>query len=227
MAEVRRDWSLEYDVDDVLRSQGADPDAIRERRPRLVALAQQALDQGRDLVEPAVLTQEVPVVDVRHRRVTLEGGVHLTGEAITEQLAGAEKVTVLLATIGATLGETAIAEAKTGLSYAFALDAVGSAAVHALSAAACNEIERSARESGLQTTLPLSPGMIGWGVDPGQRQIFSVIDPAEVGVVVSPTLEMRPLKSVTAVVGAGKAVATGGSICDYCGLRDTCRQRVA
>jgi hypothetical protein len=69
--------------------------------------------------------------------------------------------------------------------------------------------------------------MEGWGVDPGQREIFSMIDPEQVGVVVSPTLEMRPLKSITAIIGVGTDIATKGAICDYCALRDTCRQRIA
>ena len=51
---VRREWELNYGVDDVLRSQSADPAAIRARRPRLVELSQRALDEGRDLVEPIV-----------------------------------------------------------------------------------------------------------------------------------------------------------------------------
>jgi len=224
---VRRDWNLEYDVDDVLRSQSADPAAIRARRPKLVALSERALETGRDLVEPAVLTRNLRVEKARHNRITLEGGATLTGPLITEHLGGAETIVVMLCTIGDKLGAAALEESTTNLSYGFALDAVGSAAVHALNAAACNLVEDDARADGLQTSLPLSPGLEGWGVDPGQREIFSMIDPDEVGVVLSPTLEMRPLKSVTAVVGIGKDIATKGAVCDYCALRSTCRQRIA
>jgi len=225
--EVRRDWVLKYGLDDVLRSQGADPASLRARRPRLIATAEHALAQGRGLVEPAVLTRQVRVERARHNQITLEGGFQVTGPLITKHIGGAEALTVMLCTIGNKLGEKALSESTTDTIYGFALDAVGSAAVHALSAAACNRVEQDARALGLQTSLPLSPGMEGWGVDPGQREIFSMIDPSEAGVIVSTTLQMKPLKSVTAIVGIGKTISSQGAICDYCALGDTCRQRIA
>ncbi len=224
---IRRDWLLDYDVDDVIRSQSADPASIRARRPRLIELSERALAHGRELVEPVVLTRTLKVERTRHNRITLEDGAVLTGPLITEHLGGAHEVIVMLCTIGDELGKEALAESEDNLSYGFALDAVGSAAVHSLNAAACNEVEQDAIRAGLQTSLPLSPGMEGWDVDPGQREVFSIIDGDEVGVALSPTLEMRPLKSLTAIIGIGEDIATRGAICDYCALRDTCRQRIA
>jgi len=224
---VRRDWVLDYDVDDVIRSQSADPASIRARRPKLVELSERALEHGRDLIEPVVLMKRLSVTKTRHNQVTLADGSRLTGPLITEHLGGARDVVVMLCTIGNKLGTRSLAESETNLSYAFALDAVGSAAVHSLSAAACNQVEHEAMAAGLQTSLPLSPGMEGWDVDPGQREIFSIIDSAQVGVVLSPTLMMNPLKSLTAIIGIGADVASKGAICDYCTLRDTCRQRIA
>ena len=69
--------------------------------------------------------------------------------------------------------------------------------------------------------------MEGWAVDPGQREIFEVLDPSLVGVEVTPTLEMHPLKSITAVIGVGADIAVNGAICDYCAIRETCRHRIA
>jgi len=223
--EVRRDWKLVLDVDDVLRNQGADPSAIRSRRPMLVDLAQRALDAGQELLDPASVTRSLPVTGARHRRITVDGGVNLTGPLITEHLGGAERVVAMLCTIGGRLGE-AVASCD-DLAYALALDAVGSAAVDALCVAVCNRVEQEAITAGLQTSLPLSPGMEGWDVDPGQREIFSIIEPSAVNVTVSPGLEMWPLKSTTAVIGVGAGIAIKGAICDYCAMRDTCRHRIA
>lgn len=224
---IRRDWILDYDVDDVIRSQSADPASIRARRPKLIELSQQALDEGRSLIKPAVLMKRIPVEKSRHNRITLADGNYLSGPLITEHLGGADEIVVLLCTIGDELGKQALAKSETNLSYGFALDATGSAAVHSLNAAACNVVEQEAISAGLQTSLPLSPGMEGWGVDPGQRELFSLIDAEKVGVALSPTLEMRPLKSLTAIIGVGADIATKGAICDYCALRDSCRQRIA
>ena len=225
--KVLRDWTLDFGVDDVLRSQGADPAAIRRRSGRLVDLTEQALEEGRELLDPVVAIGEFAVTRSLHNRVELEGGGRLSGPLVATELGRADSVAVMLCTVGAELGATAARLSERRLSYAFALDAVGSAAVHSLSAAACNRVERDALSGELQTGLPLSPGMIGWGVDPGQREIFSLIDAAAVGVELSPTLEMLPLKSLTAVVGIGPDMTSDGSVCDHCDLRDTCRQRVA
>ena len=39
------------------------------------------------------------------------------------------------------------------------------------------EIEKEAAESGFQSTIPLSPGMINWDVEEGQPLIFDLADP--------------------------------------------------
>jgi hypothetical protein len=224
---VRRDWDLDYDADDVLRSQAADPAVLRSRRPELVELAERALEIGRPLVQPAVLSRSLRVESIRHNRITLAGGAALSGPLVAEHLGGAEAVVVMLCTIGSTLEEEANRVSGHDLGFGLALDAVGSAAVYALSASACNVVERDARTTGLATSLPLSPGMEGWGVDPGQRELFALIDPESIGVVLSSGLEMWPLKSNTAVIGIGADLAMKGAVCDYCSMRDTCRHRIA
>jgi hypothetical protein len=224
---VRRDWDLAYDGDDVLRSQGADPGVLRGRRPELADLADRALELGRPLVRPAALTRRLRVASVRHDRILLEGGATLSGPLVVEHLAGAETIVVMLCTIGSALEEEARRVSGADLGWGLALDAVGSAAVYALSAAVCNVVELQAAAAGLQTSLPLSPGMEGWDVDPGQRELFALIDPEPVGVALSPGMEMHPLKSTSSVIGVGAGLAGAGSVCDYCSLRETCRHRIA
>lgn len=225
--QVRRDWDLPYDVDDVLRSQGADPDVLRDRRPQIVALSERALAVGRDLTEPVVLTRSLTVEGSDNDRVTLEGGVELTGPLVTHHLSTAESVVVLLCSVGAAVTTAAARESADNPTMAFALDAVGSAAVLSLTAAACNQVERHALSNGWKTSLPLSPGMDGWAVDPGQREVFAAIDPSPLGVVLSTELEMWPLKTTTTVIGIGPDIATHEGICDHCDLRFVCRHKIS
>ena len=65
--EVPRDWEFAYDVDDVIRSQAADPAVLRARRPDLIAVARRALEFGRNLVEPAASVRTLQVESVNHR----------------------------------------------------------------------------------------------------------------------------------------------------------------
>jgi hypothetical protein len=75
----------------------------------------------------------------------------------------------------------------------------------------------------METTIPLSPGMIGWSVAEGQSQIFALLDAAEIGVGLTEHGVMIPPKSLSMVLGIGPNMGTAGSTCDYCSMRETCR----
>ena len=65
--------------------------------------------------------------------------------------------------------------------------------------------------------------MLGWEVDPGQRQVFALLDAAQVGVRLTSSYMMSPNKSLTLVLGMGENLTTQGRTCDYCSLKETCR----
>ncbi len=77
----------------------------------------------------------------------------------------------------------------------------------------------------MKGTIPLSPGMVGWPVEDGQTQIFSILDGQEIGVSLSPSFMMSPRKSLTMLIGFGEAILSQGSTCDYCSLRETCQYK--
>ncbi|MGD0610851.1 MAG: hypothetical protein ABSB41_04995 [Anaerolineales bacterium] len=213
----------EFDVDAVLRGQGADPAALRARRPALVQLAEQALQEGRPLIEPCVIYKEFTVQAVRHERLIFEDGGQLTGKLIAQHLAQARKVYVLLCTINTAIEQYASEKWGSSATYSLALDGVGSAAVEALANQACRSLEIMEQEHGWQTTIPFSPGMIDWSVEEGQPQIFHLLEGEKVPVELSPSYIMIPRKSLTMVIGAGPDLSDSGRTCDYCNLRDVCR----
>ena len=217
-----RDWDLSLDVDQVLRAQGADPAVLRARRPALVDAAEQALQEGLAYLAPVAAYRELAVESLRHERLFLTGGV-LTGPLVAQHLRSAQQVVVLACTIGDAL-ERVISEAMSedpvrGL----ALDGLGSAAAEGLAAAAAAHFEDQARAQGLHTTIPLSPGMVGWPVEEGQAEIFSLVDGGEAGISLTSGGMMVPRKSISLVLGVGKDVAAAGKACDFCNLRETCR----
>jgi len=217
-----RDWDLPLDVDQVLRAQGADPAVLRARRPALVDAAEQALQEGLAYLAPVAAYRELAVESLRHERLFLTGGV-LTGPLVAQHLRSAQQVVVLACTIGDAL-ERVISEAMSedpvrGL----ALDGLGSAAAEGLAAAAAAHFEDQARAQGLHTTIPLSPGMVGWPVEEGQAEIFSLVDGGEAGISLTSGGMMVPRKSISLVLGVGKDVAPEGRACDFCNLRETCR----
>ena len=149
----------------------------------------------------------------------------LKGSLVAQHLLPAKKVFVILCTIGASLEQYAAEVMAADMVLGLALEGVGSAAVEVLANQACNFFEAQAALGGLNTTIPLSPGMVGWPVEQGQPQIFKLLDGAAIGVALTPSFMMIPRKSLTMVVGAGQDLAIQGSTCDYCSLRATCLYR--
>ncbi len=219
----QEDYDLEFDIDAVLRGQGADPAVLRTRRPALVQLAEQAMREGRALIEPCIIHKQLAVESLRHERLMLEGSGILTGKLIAQHLAGAVTVHVLVCTISSGIENRASQLWNTNPTYSLALDGVGSAAVEALANRVCRSIETSEQQRGWQTTIPLSPGMIDWPVEEGQPQIFQLLADEKLPVVLLPSYIMVPRKSVTMVVGAGPELNSAGRTCDYCNLQTVCR----
>jgi cobalamin-dependent methionine synthase I len=132
-------------------------------------------------------------------------------------------VILILSTVGEALEAHAAEVSKDNIVYGLALDGVGSAAVEALANAACKYFEDQADEHGLQTSIPISPGMMGWPVDKGQPEIFEILEPGQIDVQLTEYGLMMPRKSLTMVLGFGPTMKTAGRTCDFCAMRETCR----
>ncbi len=219
-------WQVEdlnITVDGVLRGQGADPDIIRSRSPRLVDIAEKALSSAIDLLKPEVLIEEFSVIDIKHNSLELEGGKKLSGHLVTGHLVGSSYITVAICTVGSKIDDYASEVMDDDIVLGLAIDGVGSAAVESLANAVCSQIELTAAKDSLQTTIPLSPGMIGWGIEEGQPLIFDLIDQDQIGVSLTPHYLMLPRKSLSMIMGIGPGINSGERICDYCAMRETCR----
>jgi hypothetical protein len=220
---VARDWQLNIDIDMVLRGQGADPAVIRQRRPRLVEIAERAAVEGAALIDSVAVYRTLPITGVRHQHLTLAGGAQLTGSLLVDQLAPAQSVAVIVCTIGNRLDERISALMASDPALALALDGFGSVATEALGAAVCHRLEEDAAQQQHCASVPLNPGMIGWPVDVGQPQIFSLLDTEAIGVTLNDSAQMIPRKSASMVLGFAPTPFTAGRACDFCALRNTCR----
>ncbi len=221
--EVLREWDLEVDADQVLRGQGADPAVIRQRSPKLVEIAERALEEGLSLVKPVTLYHRVKVESVLHERIQLEGGQELKSPLLAKHLPAASEVVIILCTVGDDLESKVSKIMASDPSYALALDGVGSATVEVLANAVCRKFELEAQANGLETSIPLSPGMLDWPVEVGQPQVFNLLNAEEVGVRLTPAWVMLPRKSLTMILGVGEKMAQAGVPCDYCSMRETCK----
>jgi hypothetical protein len=224
------DWDLRINVDDVLRGQGADPVLTRARRPLLAERAQAALTAAQPLLQPVVLHSELTVVARDAERLELENGQFACGAWVAARLADAERLVVAVCTIGEAL-ETAVARTFTEDPVtALALDGVGSAAIEKLAAQACRRFRTRARREGLRGVVHCWPGAAEWPTEMAQPQIFGLLDPDfDLGgeVRLLPSLVMRPLKSLTLLLGLTREPVPVEHECDVCAVRGSCRYRAA
>jgi hypothetical protein len=221
--ELQQNLELIFDVDAVLRGQGADAAILRARRPGLVKVAEEAMQKSLSLLHPKVIYQDLAVEGLLHERLLLEGGRRIKSKLITQHLAAANRVFIILVTIGGELEQQVSQIWDDNMVFALALDGAGSAAVEALANAACQYFEKQASENGLEASIPFSPGMVDWPVSDGQPQIFSLLGEAGSVVKLTPSYIMVPEKSLTMVMGIGADLKSSERTCDYCSMRATCR----
>ena len=65
--------------------------------------------------------------------------------------------------------------------------------------------------------------MVGWSVEEGQPQIFSLLDSSQVEVRLTDSAIMLPLKSLSLVLGMGPGLNRQGTTCDFCAMREVCK----
>ena len=214
-------FDLSLDLDLVLRSQGGDP---TKARPALRAMSAAMTERARPMLAPSVAF-EIFDIKVRHERLVISPRVSLKSAALAQALGGAKQIAAAVCTIGPQLEQAVHAMFAAGeVAEATVLDGVGSAAVEELSQRACRMFEGMARERGWTTSIPFSPGEPDWPLE-AQRDVLDLVGAEQIGVTLSDSYLMHPLKSLSLVVGMGEKLTAGGSPCEFCSLNEVCRYR--
>src|SRR5271165_5148796 len=201
--EIRGDWQLAINVDMVLQRQGANPGKVRLRQPRLVALAERAIAEGKPFIRPEVAYRILKIQEVKPAVVILANGAELRGVGVARKLSGAEFVIGLVATVGEEIERQILRATKEEATFALALDGYATAAVGALIIEARRYLAEIAEGKKLKTTTPLYPGTNDWELAEAQTQLFALVDGSSIGVRLNPSYLMTPCKSVSMVIGVG------------------------
>jgi len=182
---------------------------------RIASRIEQILVQGLTCLEPRGTFSLCEVVERTQQSLVL-GSVSIAGH-VREFLGFADRVGVFVVTVGegvTILGEQAV---KRGDPLAaWVLDALGSWAAEAAADALIERMRPHLREQEA-LTLRYSPGYCGMDIA-RQRALFQLVRADSVGVTLLPSLLMRPLKSISGIVGLApkEAVANFRSPCDFC-----------
>ena len=220
--EICSEWQLAVDVDAVLRGQGANPEKIRARQPRLIELAGRAISEGTKWIRPQMAYRALDIREVQAGKVILNDGIELKGYGIARRLRGLESVIAAIATLGSTFEEEFHKVSKEDVALGLALDGFGTAAIGALTLEAGKFFARNFAAPGSFSTGPLFPGMRGWELAAGQAALFSLVDASAIGVSLNASFVMQPVKSVSMVIGIGQKAQCAELPCAECDSAETC-----
>jgi len=224
---VFKDFPVRIDLEGMLRRQGADPARVILRES-VTRMYEEAIKESADLIEPAIIYEICPIREVRHRQTVLGSGQVFRSQLVASVMASAKEVALVVCTIGPKL-EARVSQyfAECKPARAVVLDAVGIEAVNQVSEEASRQVEAMATERGLKASVPVNPGMSSLCSLHEQRVVFEVVPAESIGVKLSSSSVMIPLKSVSMIIGLGEDIPTrgNGSQCDFCSLRETCRLR--
>jgi hypothetical protein len=225
--EIRSDWALTITADMVLQRQGAHAAKVRMRQPRLVALAERAVEEGKSLIRPQAVYRILKIQEVKPEAVILRTDLQMRGASIVRKLTSANFLVIAVATIGVELEQRVLQVMKADASFALALDGYGTAAVGALTVAMRKYFAELAKDEQLTTTAPVYPGANDWDLASAQAVLFSIVDASAIGVRLNSSFLMQPCKSVSMVIGIGPEMHSAGEPCEECGASATCRHRVS
>ncbi|MBI3468247.1 MAG: hypothetical protein HY000_35030 [Planctomycetes bacterium] len=160
------------------------------------------------------------------RLQTSDGAVEFTG-AIGEFLGASQLVAAFVATAGPGVESRASELIRQGQQLpALILSAVGAERAEAAETAIISRLSAQAGLLGFALTLPYSPGYCGMKLTE-QTKLFALFGGATVGVTLTADCLMRPLKSVSGLIGLGPAdqIAAAGSPCQRCELHSCAMRR--
>ena len=187
------------------------------------------VDQAAAVATPRAAYVVLSVVDLDRHSLTLHtpsGATKFTG-AIGEFLGPSQLVAAFVATAGGAVEQFASQLLSEGDDLAaMVANAVGAERAEAAETAVLEELRRSFGKSGLATTLPYSPGYCGMALTE-QVKLFALFGGEAAGVTLTEQCLMRPLKSVSGLIGLGPAdqVQSHGSPCDRCELYNCAMRR--
>jgi hypothetical protein len=206
---------------DVLRCQGIPPGA--EIDGRIETLVRLAIERFEELARPVAVLEDIS--PAAFADVYRGDGRNEDSTPVAEVYPRADRLVLFAGTVGENLSR-AIRDSfdADDLAAAVMLDAAASEAAERLVEA----LEERLRHHSRRAVLAYSPGYCGWHVS-GQRALFEQLAPEEVGISLTESCLMRPLKSVSGVLVAGHPdihdFDDDYAFCAECATRE-CRARV-
>ena len=216
-------------AENVLKSQGIPPGT--EVPEKILDLVEQSLDIFAELCEPTGIISDVSTSQFRN--IYNGAGKNEPMTPVAKIFPLADHLALFAITVGSAVSNQ-ISELFEANEFALAsmLDTTASEATelagHAAEQAYFEQLIESGHISRESYIMRYSPGYCGWHIS-GQRKLFDYLDPEEIGIRLTNSFMMEPIKSISGVMLVGPAKIhmfdIAYSFCDQCMDRG-CRARI-
>lgn len=226
---VIKNIQLSIDTNAIFRRQGVANNSIIT--PRVAEHSKELLEEISKLclLEPLLAYETYIVVGLKGGRLYIGGNSTLHGSLLQSAMGGAKRIAAAVCTIGPKLEKKSKSYITGGeLLKGLLLDGIGSTALDSLRQEACRIIALDAGSEGYQAGSPISPGVASFPLSE-QQQVLNLAHAERIGISLTSSGVMRPIKSCSMVIGLGQKMKTwsAAQACAHCPMHRTCRYRVS
>lgn len=155
-------------------------------------------------------------IDSTAKKIELGDSTFSTGPIVTKQLEKATAIAIFACTVGKEVTEWASAINKKGNPVnSYIIDSLGSIAVEQAMDLIQEKLKDYMVKEGLLITNRYSPGYCGWDTQE-QKHLFGLLPENFCGIRLTESMLMKPIKSVSGMVGIGKEVRYRKYSCNFC-----------
>lgn len=205
--------ALETDfIDDYI---GFAPGAAPDPFPIII---REILEESEKLVNPEggyALFRNINI-DRENKRTVIGDMEFNTKSIVTRHMDKSGLIAVFACTAGAEISRLASEYNKKGHTvHAYIADSLGSIVVERAMDLIHEKLKSSMEEKGLRITNRYSPGYCGWELKE-QMKLFSLLPDHFCSISLTDSMLMKPIKSVSGIIGIGKDVIYDQYTCNYC-----------
>lgn len=219
--EILSSFNIRIDRDNVLRYMGyKNPDNVS---PAVEAEVNKEIEMAQKLLEPKLAYEKCPIrVDGSRQAVYLPDGRAWEGHFVANYMKGCHTIVITVSTAGPKLSaEIEAAFAQGDYLKAMALDAIADSAIDNINKQFWLILVNMVKKEGKGITGMLSPGHSDWDLTQ-QKLLFSLIDASAIGVSLTDSCLMVPIKSLSGIYGIGDDIHVSKSShnCDMCPIKN-------
>jgi hypothetical protein len=161
---------------------------------------------------------EINEIKIPQGLIIHDSGSLRCGSKIARQIDGSDSFVLFITTAGNSFDSWIKSKAAGGDILAeYLCSSIGSVIADKVADVIQEEVNSFAAKTGKGITNRYSPGYCSWNIRE-QRGIFDLLPSEKVGVTLTPSFLMKPIKSVSGIIGIGPGKLLGPYMCDLCDM---------